>query len=85
MDTLVSQAFGANDARDCRRSLVNGVWLSLAITPLLMAAILGFDSGGACGRHEPKVFVQFAPYLATLVWSVGPLLCSFACADICKR
>src|SRR5580693_2676605 len=39
MDTLVSQAFGAGDPRDCRRSLVNGMWLSLAIAPLLMAAI----------------------------------------------
>jgi MATE family multidrug resistance protein len=78
MDTLVSQAFGANDARDCRRSLVNGVWLSLAITPLLMAVILGLIPIVHAAGTNPKVFVQFAPYSATLVWSVGPLLCSFA-------
>ena len=30
MDTLVAQAFGARDARDCRRTLVNGVWLAAA-------------------------------------------------------
>ena len=29
MDTLVAQAFGAKDLRDCRRTLVNGVWLAL--------------------------------------------------------
>ena len=29
MDTLVAQAFGAKDERDCRRTLVNGMWLAL--------------------------------------------------------
>src|SRR5437899_11024375 len=27
MDTLVAQAFGARDAQDCRRTLINGLWL----------------------------------------------------------
>src|SRR5580700_4374943 len=77
MDTLISQAFGANDALDCRRSLVNGFWLSLAITPLLMAVIFGLIPIVHAAGTNPAVFVQFAPYLATLAWSVGPLLCSF--------
>src|SRR5215471_4450904 len=40
MDTLVSQAFGACDDEDCRRTLINGLWLSLAISPAVMAALL---------------------------------------------
>lgn len=80
LDTLVSQAFGAGDARDCRRSLVNGLWLSVAITPLLMAVILGLIPIVHAAGTNPKVFAQFTPYLATLEWSVGPLLCGFALA-----
>ena len=39
MDTLVAQAFGANDQLDTRRTLVNGVWLGTALAPLV-ASIL---------------------------------------------
>jgi len=31
MDTLVAQAFGDNDQKDTRRTLVNGIWLALAV------------------------------------------------------
>ncbi len=78
MDTLVAQAFGANDPRDCRRSLVNGVWLSLGITPLLIAVILGLIPAVRAAGTNPKVFAQFAPFLKVLTWSVAPLLCGFA-------
>src|SRR5271157_2931730 len=40
MDTLVAQAHGAEDAADCRCTLVNGVWLSLALAPFLALLIL---------------------------------------------
>src|SRR6266566_2312391 len=33
LDTLVSQAFGAGQREDCHRSLVHGIYLSLALTP----------------------------------------------------
>jgi MATE family multidrug resistance protein len=78
MDTLVSQAFGANHPRDCRRSLVNGVWLSLGITPLLIAVILGLIPAVRAAGTNPKVFAQFAPYVTALACSVPPLLCGYA-------
>src|SRR5215467_15208548 len=40
LDTLVSQAFGAGQREDCHRSLINGVYLSLALTPILSVPIL---------------------------------------------
>ena len=43
LDTLVSQAFGAGQREDCHRSLVHGIYLSLALTPLLMAPVWSFD------------------------------------------
>ena len=38
MDTLVAQAFGAKDPADCRRTLVNGVWLALGVAPVVARA-----------------------------------------------
>src|SRR5205814_1716765 len=35
LDTLVSQAFGAGQREDCHRSLVNSIYLSIALTPPL--------------------------------------------------
>src|ERR1700722_2754452 len=40
LDTLVSHSYGAGDLEDAHRSLVNGVYLSLAIAPILMFLIL---------------------------------------------
>lgn len=40
LDTLVSQAFGADKREDCHRSLVNGIYLSLALTPILAVPVL---------------------------------------------
>src|ERR1700748_1115865 len=40
LDTLVAQAFGAGNREDCHRSLINRVYLRLALTPLLIAPIL---------------------------------------------
>src|ERR1700691_2501600 len=39
LDTLIAQAFGAVNPRDCRRSLVNGIWLGLWITLPLVAVV----------------------------------------------
>jgi len=78
MDTLVSQAFGAGDPRDCRRSLVNGVWLSMGIAPLLMAVLFALIPAVRTAGTNPKVFVQFAPYLAVVAWSVAPVLVTAA-------
>src|SRR5271163_3689080 len=39
LDTLVSHSYGAGDLEDAHRSLVNGVYLSVAMTPLLMGLI----------------------------------------------
>src|SRR5258708_15725736 len=42
LDTLVAQAFGAGKREDCHRSLVNGIYLSLVMTPFLMAPVWFF-------------------------------------------
>src|SRR5271168_2309779 len=39
LDTLVSHSYGAGDLGDAHRSLVNGIYLSLGMAPILMSAI----------------------------------------------
>jgi len=74
MDTLVSQAFGARDARDCRRTLVNGVWLALALSPLLALALWAAIPVLRWAGVNPRVMLALAPYLVALLWGVAPLL-----------
>jgi MATE family multidrug resistance protein len=78
MDTLVAQAFGAGDERDCRRSLVNGVWLSLAISPIVSAVLLLLIPVVKAAGVNPEVFRQFDPFLKALLWGIPPLLVSNA-------
>ncbi len=78
MDTLVSQSFGAGDARDCRRSLVNGIWLAAAASPVICAVLLLLLPLLRAGGVNPNVFAQFDPYLKALLWGILPLLLSAA-------
>ena len=40
LDTLVSQAFGAGNHSDCRKSLMQGIYLAIFLTPILTAFFL---------------------------------------------
>ncbi len=74
MDTLVSQSFGAEDPLDCRKSLINGVWVALGLTPplvLIMFALIPLMH--ALGTN-PRALAEFEPYLKALIWSIVPLL-----------
>ena len=42
MDTFVAQAFGREDLKDARRTLVNGIVLAFAIAPVLMLIVLSW-------------------------------------------
>ena len=45
LDTLVPQAFGAGNLGDCRRSLVNSLYLCLPLGFILMAAVRLSNNG----------------------------------------
>src|ERR1700685_2334428 len=40
LDALVSHSYGAGDLEDAHRSLVNGIYLSLGIVPVLMGLVV---------------------------------------------
>jgi MATE family multidrug resistance protein len=78
LDTMVSQAFGAGQREDCHRSLLNGIYLSLALTPLLMAPIWLFEPMLRAMRIAPDVIALAVPYSKALAWGMLPLLLYFA-------
>jgi MATE family multidrug resistance protein len=74
LDTVISQAYGAGNLRDCHRSLVHGIYLALALAPpltlVLWAIIRLFPRMGI----EPSVLKLTLPYMRPVVWSLLPLL-----------
>jgi MATE family multidrug resistance protein len=77
LDTLVSHAYGAGDLEDTHRSLVNGVYLSIALTPLLMGLIRLGEPALRVLHIPDEVLSQAIPYLRAINWSTFPLLLFF--------
>ncbi|HVH69775.1 MAG TPA: MATE family efflux transporter, partial [Candidatus Dormibacteraeota bacterium] len=78
LDTLVSQAFGAGLREDCHRSLVHGIYLSFALTPLLMAPVWFFASLLRMISVPLDIISLTVPYSKALAWGTLPLLLYFA-------
>ncbi len=78
LDTLVAQAFGAGNREDCHRSLINGVYLSLALTPFLSAPILLLPQFVRAIHVDPAVASETIPYTNALTIGLLPLLLYFA-------
>ena len=78
LDTLVSQAFGANEREDCHRSLVNGIYLSLALTPVLAVPVFLLRPILRPVGVDPAVLDLAVPYMKALGVGLFPLLLYFA-------
>src|SRR5271156_2308038 len=78
LDTLVSQAFGAGQREDCHRSLINGIYLSVALTPVLAAPVWLLPRLLASMQVDPAILVLAIPYMKALVVGLFPLLLYFA-------
>src|SRR5690606_26891704 len=74
LDTMVSQAFGAGDERECKDWMVAGLWLAvLACVPLAGVLWLLLASLGRLGLH-PAVAPLVYDYLWIVCLSLPPLL-----------
>jgi MATE family multidrug resistance protein len=78
LDTLVSQAFGAGKREDCHRSLLNGVYLTVVIAPILSAPVLLFKWFLRWIHVEEPVAEMALPYTYALAAGMLPLLLYFA-------
>jgi multidrug resistance protein, MATE family len=74
MDTLVAQAFGANDAKDTRRTLVNGIWLATALAPVVALVLWATIPVLRAAGVNPRVMIMVGPFIDNLLWGVWPLL-----------
>ena len=78
LDTVVAQAFGAGKREDCHRSLINGVYLSIALTPFLAAPVWLMERFLTAIRVDASVLSQTIPYTKALAVGLFPLLLYFA-------
>ncbi len=74
LDTIVSQAFGANNVEEGRRGLIQALWLCALLTPPLFALQWFLaDHLGDVGI-TPRVVALASPYMKTLAWGTFPLM-----------
>jgi MATE family multidrug resistance protein len=74
LDTVVSQAFGAGDIEDCHHSLLQAVYITLVLAPLLMAVVfLSIPWLRGWGLH-PDIVDGSIAYARIAAWSTFPLL-----------
>ncbi|MDP9340051.1 MAG: MATE family efflux transporter [Acidobacteriota bacterium] len=78
LDTLVSQAFGAGRREDCHRSLINSIYLSVALTPILAAPVWSPPRVLARMHIDPAIMALAIPYTKALAVGLFPLLLYFA-------
>jgi multidrug resistance protein, MATE family len=74
LDTLVSQAYGAGDHRDCHRWLMHGLVLAvLSAGPIMLMCAVVLAAIPTLGFH-PEVEPLLQGYFGVIVWSTLPLL-----------
>lgn len=78
LDTFVAQAHGREDIRDARHSLVNGFFLALVLTPILMLLISFWPALMQRFGVSGELVEPMRPFLTALNWGTLPLLCYFA-------
>src|SRR5579863_7657997 len=74
LDALVSHSYGAGDLEDAHRSLVNGIYLSVAIVPVLMGLVALWEPILLLLNIQGAVLSQAIPYLHAINWGTIPLL-----------
>lgn len=79
MSPLVSQAFGAGNRLECRRWLVQGLWLGVLLSvPVVWISVEGEWLALILGQ-EPAVAEEVGAYLRAIAWGVLPVVLFFAC------
>ncbi len=79
LDTLVSQAYGAGDVRDCHRWLFDGLTLGALLTlPIMAVCVVLAYSIPSLGFHA-AIAPQLQSYFFVLIWSTPFLIAYAAC------
>ena len=78
LDTFVSQAYGRKDLNDARLSLVNGLFLAFALSPILMLLVSFWPALMQHFGISAELVDPMRPFLRALNWGTLPLLTYFA-------
>ena len=78
LETLIAQAFGADDKPECMHLLAQSFWFVLIGTPLVMASTLGALHMLPLLGTPSDIVAETSRYLHPLVWSTAPLLAYMA-------
>jgi MATE family multidrug resistance protein len=78
LDTFVAHAYGREDLNDARHSLVNGLFLAFALTPILMLAVSFWPPLMQRFGISAELVDPMRPFLRALNWGTLPLLAYFA-------
>ena len=78
MDTFVAQAYGREDLHDARGTLINGLVLAIALTPMVMLAVSTWPALMRRFGVSPELVGPMRPFLFALNWGTLPLLIFFA-------
>ncbi len=73
LDTLVSQAVGANKPEDGRHSLRQGFWLAAIVTPVLLLVMWALVPLMGLWGLDAEVYALASPYSYVLALSVFPI------------
>lgn len=74
LDTLVSQAFGADDLQTCHRWLVHGIVLAVGLSIPVTAVLFWISSSLDAWGIDPAVVGLTRSYVRIVAWSALPLL-----------
>jgi MATE family multidrug resistance protein len=74
LDTLVSQAYGAGDQRDCHRWLIHGLALAVGVAAPITGLCLTLMAASPRLGFHPEVEPLFRAYFSAVLWSTVPLL-----------
>jgi MATE family multidrug resistance protein len=74
LDTEVSRSFGARDDAACRRTVIQGLWLALALSPVAVVALWAMLPLLRATGTNPGVMDLLDPFVRALLWGVPTLL-----------
>lgn len=74
LDTLVSQAYGAGNPRECHRWLIHGLAMGGLVTVPVIALCLALRAAIPVMGFHPDVAPPLADYFGVVLWSTLPLL-----------
>ncbi|GAC1429410.1 MAG: MATE family efflux transporter [Acidobacteriaceae bacterium] len=74
LQTLTAQAYGRGDESECRRLLVQALWINTGLTPVVMLATLASIPVLRFFNTPPDIVQETSRSLHALIWSTAPLL-----------